>query len=492
MARRIYALLRARLGAQFSGGVPWAALLAQGSFAGVLCLLARDLVGPWGFSLFALSLSAGLVLLGLLGEFGGVLRHDPAGDWSGALPASELERRLARFALIAVLLVGLSLAVGVPALLFAPAELGASARVALFTAIIAQSIGLAAALLAAAALLGERAEGLLVLMQTAIVAVAAAATFASLRLLGWLHHVELGEVDAGGALAYWLPAYVAAAIADAPAGAPGASSWLPIALALGGALCIAVVPPAPEPRGRSSLTPLARLLSPLRALAARFWVRDDERAGFHLVYDALPLERDFVLRTYPMVGLPLAFFLAGAKGGAGDSREGLLAILLFTPAIYLPILLAHLPATSSPRARWILEAAPVDPTAIAGGAIKAMAVRFLVPLFLVLGGLAVALAGPGFALRLAPAGFVVTLLVLRALYPHVVRDLPLSVPADEVEVRHDWMGALATVAALLVVVAVLAQYVFASTPLRAVAFLAVLALIEWRTARAYRAGLEYP
>ena len=491
MARRVLALYRARLGAQFRGGFPWAALLAQGSFCGVLCLLARDIVGPWGYAWFALSLAAGLVLLGLLGEFGGALRRDPAGDWSEALPATRADRLCARFLLVATLLSYLSCAALVPATLFAPAELGVAARASLGLAIVAQSIGLAAGLLALAALLGERAEGLLVLLQTFAVAVAAATTFASLRLLGHVRRVELGELPAGDALLAWPSTHVASSIVAPPEGVPPAAWWFPLALALVGALTLALVPPAPEPRGRRSRTPLARLLAPFRAAASRWWVRDDERASFHLVHDALPLERDFVLRTYPMVGLPLAFFLAGAKGDAGG-REGLLAVLLFTPALYLPVLLAHVPATASPRARWILETAPLPSTAIVGGAIKALAVRFLLPLYLVLGGLAAALAGPEFALRLAPAGLVVTLIVMRFLYPHIATGLPLSVAADQVEVRHDWMGALATLAFLLVILATLAFAYLASTPPRAAGFLALLLLFEWQTARAFRAGLEYP
>ncbi|MCA8980571.1 MAG: hypothetical protein H6831_11080 [Planctomycetes bacterium] len=490
MTRRILAILRARLAAQFSGGPPWAALLAQGSFVAVMCLLARDTVGPWGYAMFALSLSGGLVLLSLLGEFGGILRRDPAGEWAEALPSSELERRLAHFALIAVLLSGLTLAMGLPAVLFAPATLGALERALLLVAVLAQSIGLAASLLAIAALLGERAEGLLVLLQTAIVAVAVTATFASLRLLGWLRAFESGEVEAPQLLA-WLPStHVASSITAPPLGLPHTSPGLPLVVALAGAVLLTAIPPAHESRGRRSRTPLARLLAPLAALAARFWVRDDERASFHLVSEALPLERDFVLRTYPMVGLPLAFFLAGAKGDAGPAREGLLAVLLFTPAIYLPILLAHVPATSSPRARWILESAPVTRAAIRGGAIKALAVRFLVPLFVVLGGLAAALAGLDFALRLTPAGFLITLVVMRVLYPQVVRDNPLSVPADEVEVQHDWMGMLATLAVGLVVLATLAQYQLASTPARALAFTALALAVEWRTARADRRAVE--
>lgn len=486
MTRRILAILRARLGAQFSGGPPWAALLAQGSFSAVLCLLARDTVGAWGYALFALSLAGGLVLLSLLGEFGGVLRRDPAGDWAEALPSSELERRLAHFALIAVLLCGLSLAVGVPAVLFAPSSLGAVERALLFVSVLAQSIGLAATLLAIAALLGERAEGLLVLLQTAIVAVAVSATLASLRLLGWVRALESGKLEAPDFLAWWPSTHVASSIAEPPLGMPQTSPGLPLVVAFAGATLLTLIPPAREGRGRKSTTPLARLLAPLSALAARFWVRKDERATYHLVQDALPLERDFILRTYPMVGLPLAFFLAGAKGDAGPEREGLLAVLLFTPAIYLPILLAHVPATSSPRARWILESAPVTAAAIRGGAIKALAVRFLVPLYAVLGGLAAVLAGPDFALRLTPAGFLITLVVMRVLYPQVVRDNPLSVAADEVEVQHDWMGLLTTLAFALVVLAALAQYVFASTPLRAAAFTLVALAIEWHTARSDR------
>lgn len=487
MSRRIFAILRARLAAQFSGGPPWAALLAQGSFAAVVCLLVRTIVGPWGYSLFALSLSGGLVLLSLLGEFGGVLRRDPAGDWSEALPSSGLERRLAHFALIAVLLTGLSLAVGVPAVLFAPSTLGFMERLALFVAVFAQSIGLAAGLLAAATLLGERAEGLLVLMQTAIVAIAASATLASVQLAGWLRDLEAGAVTAPSWFAWWPATPLSSSIATPPIGIAQSSALLPLLFAAAGAALLTLIPPAKESRGRRSTTPLARLIRPLNALAARFWVRDDERATYHLVQDALPLERDFVLRTYPMVGLPLAFLLAGASGDSGPESEGFLAVLLFTPAIYLPILLAHVPATSSPRARWILECAPVSEAAIRGGAIKALAVRFLIPLFVVLGVMAAVLAGPDFALRLTPGGFLVTLIVTRALYPNVVRNNPLSVAADELEVKHDWMGALATLAVGLVILATLAQFVLASTVPRAVLFTLVALAVEWYIARANRA-----
>jgi len=492
VTRRIFAILRARLAAQFGGGPPWAAFLSQGSLAAVLCLLARDVAGPWGYALYTLSLSAGLLLLSLLGEFGGVLRRDPAGDWTEALPSSEVERRIAHFALIAVLLCGLSFAVGLPAVLFAPSSFGIGARVALLGAMLGQSIGLAAVLLAIAALLGERAEGLLVLLQTGIVAVAATAALASLRLLGWLKDIEAGEILAPDSLGWWPSARIAASISSAPEGAPGGSPWLPLAIAAGGALLIVVIPPAHEGRGRKSKTPLARLVAPLRALAARFWVRPEERACFHLVQDALPLERDFVLRTYPMVGMPLAFFFIGAKGDAGPERELLLSVLLFTPAIYLPVLLAHVPATASPQARWILECAPVTREAIRGGTIKALAVRFLAPLYLALGALAAVLTGPEFALRLAPAGFLITLTVMRILYPNVVTDRPLSVPADEIEVRHDWMSGLAALAFLLVILATLAQLVLASTPGRAVLFTAALVVVEWYVARADRLGRTFP
>jgi hypothetical protein len=212
-------------------------------------------------------------------------------------------------------------------------------------------------------------------------------------------------------------------------------------------------------------------------------VRASERASFDLVFDALPLEREFVLRTYPMIGIPLAFLVAGARGETGAGRDGLLAVLLFTPPTYLPILLAHVPATASPRARWLLETAPLPDSSIANGALKAVAVRFLLPLHAFLFALAWSQVGFGFALRLALPGALLSLIVVRRLYPMCVSDLPLSVAANEIESKMDWTGILLTLAVALTIVAVLAFKYITSVPI-GIGVCAVLLAIELALDRA--------
>jgi len=227
---------------------------------------------------------------------------------------------------------------------------------------------------------------------------------------------------------------------------------------------------------------LSIALDPLRRLVARLWVRRDERGAFDLVFDALPLEREFVLRTYPMIGLPLAMLVTGARGPGGPEREALLAVLLFSPAIYLPVLLVHVTATSSPDARWILEGAPVSRAAIDNGALKALAVRFLVPLYAVLFAFAWAQAGLDFAARLAPAGFLVTLILMRKLYALCVTDLPLSVEPGSIQAKMDWTGTLMMLAIVLTLVSV-AAFKLVTTIWIALAVAAVLVLLEWRADR---------
>ena len=215
-----------------------------------------------------------------------------------------------------------------------------------------------------------------------------------------------------------------------------------MALAAAAAVFLGMSPP-PARRAARRTPLLARALKPLRALATRFWVRRDERAVFDLVYDALPLEREVVLRTYPLVGVPLAFLVAGAAGATQGTASDLLAMLLFTACIYMPVLLMHVPASESHAARWLLETHPLPEGALAAGVIKAVALRFLVPLYVLLAALAWAQVGPLFVVRLAVPGCLLSLLVLRALYPTTVHGLPLSVPPDRIESKFDWGGSLA-------------------------------------------------
>lgn len=467
--------------------VPAAALLAQGSLVGALALMVRDGLDDWGFSLFTLSLSAGLVSMTLLGEFGSLLRSDPAAAWSEALPASPLERRAGNALAVLLLLGLLSAGVLLPAALLAPAEMSVGARAMLLVASASQAVALGSCLLTIQALLGARIEGLLVLLQTLLVVGAVTGLLTAPAMVPAVSAIESGEVLWPAGLSWFPPAWYSSLVAAGPTSA----SLPPVALLLLGTLIALLVlfalPPAADERSRRSATVLTWFLRPVRALASRFWVRPAERGTFDLVYDALPLERDFVLRTYPMIGIPLAFLVVGADGEGGQGLRDLLALLLFTPAVYLPVLLAHVPVTASPGARWILDCAPIPAEAVQGGAVKALAVRFLLPLYLVLTLLAVYFSGLLFAARLAIPGALITLISLRLLYPRCALAPPLSTATDEIEVRHDWTGFLLTLAVVLTLLAITAQRLIVDLP-RSIVFLLALLTLELLLSRVNRAG----
>lgn len=414
----------------------------------------RDALPPFPYALFALSLNAGLLAIPLLAELGLVLRRDEGGEWVEALPARPLELSLARTLAFLGLLLSLSLAVLGPASLLAPGALGLPQRLALPGLGCALALLLAVVLIWAQRLLLGRAEGLLVLLQTTLVA---SVVVGLLLVLG--HLPELGALEPPTSGRSWLsfypPSWFAVPLVH------GGRTWLP-ALALG-ALSLAALALVRQPVARTVVrrpNVLETLLAPLRRAATFAWVRRDERGAFDLVYDALPREREVLLRTYPLLGIPIAFLWIGARGaqGRGDPwRDDLLALLFFTAGVYLPVLLSSVPLTESPRASWLLRTAPVPPGAIAAGAIKALFVRFLLPLHLALSVLALALSGPHLLARLALPALLVSLLVLRLLYGRCVRDLPLSVPPEDLRSELDWTGLGAGLAALLTLGALLAN-----------------------------------
>lgn len=456
MRHRVLAVFRAGFEAQWGRGAwPAAPLVMHGTISAVMCGLVKDSLPPFAYAIFALSISAGLIALPLLGDFGALLRADPAREWIETLPVKKVELRLARTLLLFLLMGVLVLAALLPVAFLAPSGMGLMARVGLVACGLGQALFLAATLLAVQSVLGERAEALLVILQTVLVAGIVIGLVAGLRLVPELAAID-SPAKASSAMSLFPPAWFAAQVVIVP---PDAApwwrfgAWAATAAAIG-ILVAAPLPPAP--RSRRSGGWLAFALTPARALATRAWVRTKERASFDLVFDALPLEREFVLRTYPMFGIPLAFLVAGARGETGAGHDGLLAVLLFTPATYLPILLAHVPATASFRARWLLETAPVAPGSIDNGALKAVAVRFLLPLYVLLFALTWSQVDLAFALRLALPGALVSLIVMRRLYPLCVGDLPLSVAPNEIEAKLDWTGTLLTLAIALTIAAVVA------------------------------------
>jgi len=475
VTKRISALVRAYLAGEWFGEsgtrLPVGPLFIHGTLAAVLCFLARAELPPYPYGVFALSIPLALTTLPLLGELAPLLRADPAADWIGSQPVAPAELRLARLACVAILLGGLALGSLLPAALLAPAEMGLAARVLLVAGGIAQTLVVAAVLLALQGLLGERADTPLVALQTLVFCGVIVGTVLGLRLLPQLAALT---TPAGALLAY-PPAWFAAPLRGGPLASPAnliALGALALAFAI---FALAPFPPAPAARRTSS--PLAVLLRPARRLATRVWVRRDERAVFDLVYDALPAERDFVMRTYPLVAIPLAFLLLGPR--PGDARgEGLLALLLFTPAIYLPILLVHLPATATPAARWIVDTAPLAESSEREAAIKALAVRFLFPLYVALALVTWAQAGGELALRVAPPAAVAGLFSLRFAYPACVGAPPLSLSVQDLPsaFQDSFTGTLMLFAAVHTILAILVHATVG--PLAGLAIAGAVAAVE--------------
>jgi hypothetical protein len=466
MLQRVLALTRALLAHHAgSGRFPAAPLVVHFAVGGVAALLVRDALGIYAFALCALSLTAALVTLPLLGDLASLLRADPAEEWVAAQPISPREARVARSVVAIAVVVTLAVASLVPAALLAPNGYGVPERISLLAAGLGLALSLAGVLLAFLSVLGGRAESLLILLQTGLFAAIVSGALVGLRAIPQIARLG-GPDDAPAWLAAMPPAWFAAALVG---------EHTPALLATAAALALLVLAPSAPPPGALRRGNLSIILTPLHALAARTWVRREERASFELVARLLPLERDVVLRTYPLLGIPLAFLAAGA-GEAGHKREALLALLLFAPPVWLPVLLVHVPATASHAARWILDGAPIDGDALHAGARKAIAVRFLVPLYAVLFLLAAWQSGPGFAARLVVPAALFAWIVLGPLYRLCVRDLPLSRAPDDLLVQMDWTGAMITLGALQVVAAIAAWKFLDGWPAATVATAILLAL----------------
>lgn len=480
MWNRILPIVRAQLGGEWYGErgarLPVAPVLFQLTIAAVLCALARDLLPPYPYAIFALSVPLGLGALALFGELAPLLRADVAAEWIGAQPVRPAELRLARLIVLSVLLGGLALGALVPAAVLAPADFGWLARVGLVLVGLLQALALAAGLLALQAVCARRAEGLLVILHTltfVIVLVGFSTGLGRLRALALVTEPE-------GALLLLPSVWFAALL---PVGPGGMALLLGVvALAVTG-LLLALAPFPPAPEARRTRTPMGILLQPLRRLAARVWVRPEQRASFEFVWDALPAERDFVSRAYPLLAVPLTFLLLGAGGDTVQAR-GLLAIALFAPAIYLPVLLMHVPATATPEARWLLDTSPLDPDDEAAGARKALALRLFVPLFLALGALAWARADLHFALTLAPVAMAGTLVLQRLIWKAFVSQPPLSCSASDLGTAWSDSGS-GGMLGIAIGVSLLAIAAWRTVPGPLVGFtcLALALVLEWLPTR---------
>jgi len=114
--------------------------------------------------------------------------------------------------------------------------------------------------------------------------------------------------------------------------------------------------------------------------------------------------------------------------------------------------------------------------------LKALAVRFLVPLYVMLFALAWTRSGLAFALMLAPLGFLVSVVVNRPLYALCVSDLPLSRDANDIKADMNWMGHILTLGIVLTIAAIIALKFVTSFGI-ALIVCAALVLLEWNADR---------
>jgi hypothetical protein len=474
MIRRVGILLRARLSAYTSmARAPVAALLLQALVTSLLCGLARGELAPFAYALVSTSLCGLLVAIPLSGELARLLLVDEAQEWILSQPVRRREVHLARLLHLLAALAVLALGSLVPAAALAPSGTGALGRAWIVIAGLEQALVLAAVVLLVQALLRGRAQGLLVLAQTLLFVGVLLAAALGARLVPALRHVGS---PADLPLAHLLPpVWFAAPLAEGSSAALLAAG--PLA-AFAAALLLVLLPPPEAPRARRGAPLLSRLLAPARALAARLWVRREERGVFELVYEALPRESGFTVRAYPLVAVPLVFLALGLREADPAALEGLCSLLCFTTAAYLPLVSAHVPASDSADARWILETAPIPSRAIDEGALKALAVRVVLPLYALLALLCAGLGGAWLALRIALPAALTALIVLRATWSICVRDRPLSVDPDELKIDLDWLGLLGGLGLGLTIVSVaVARGV--TTPLSLAILCGVLAGLEF-------------
>lgn len=467
-------LVRARRGLL---APPYASWVAYGAIAAFACGLVRDAYEPFAYALIALTTMALLLALALLGEFGALLRSEAADEWTGALPVKRGELALAR-AILAVAMVELT-ALGpvAAAAALAPAGWTWAARAGLAVSGLALGLGMAAVFVLLHAVAGRRLEPLLVAIQAAVAVALVLGLVLGVRSLSRLAHATPADCA-------WLPLTWLAAPFVPGQGTPWPAGLL--GLAAGAALWIT---PAPaRPRSWHSGGAFERLCAPIAALARRVWVRGSERASFELVWAALPREREFVLRTYPLAAVPFALILAAALGGPGPEQSGLLALLCFLPAVWTPVLLVQLPCSVWHEARWLLALAPLERWELDAGARKALVARFLAPLYLVLGAITWQQVGLGFALRVVPAAFLGAAFVLRMLQGALASELPLSRPPEELRAESGWANAFWVIAFVLAFVAVGAAFTSWFGPLLAI----TLAGLEFGGGRGDTRGAHGP
>ncbi len=181
----------------------------------------------------------------------------------------------------------------------------------------------------------------------------------------------------------------------------------------------------------------------------RYLVRETEaRAGFDLVWSFITRDRTFKLKVFPAIGMILIipfFLVLVPKGGEslGDTwnrfwheadRGHVYLVFLYATGFVIPALCAQLGFSASYEAAWLYHAVPLRrPGTLLWGALLAVIVRYVLPVFALFAILSLLLWGWRIApdVLLAAVGLVVICLGFARL---ASRRLPFSEkPALQVE-----------------------------------------------------------
>jgi len=162
--------------------------------------------------------------------------------------------------------------------------------------------------------------------------------------------------------------------------------------------------------------------------------RDHEEAlFFRFTLNMIKTERDFKLRVYPSLGFslifPFIFILNSMQGSTwAEVTAGKSYLFIYFTAMMMPTILLMMKFSASHKGAWIYAATPVsDLASVYRGTLKAMMLRLMVPVFLLLSIIFLVIYGTRIALDLVAAFFGTTLFLMLC-FRVLSKRLPFSEP----------------------------------------------------------------
>jgi len=159
-----------------------------------------------------------------------------------------------------------------------------------------------------------------------------------------------------------------------------------------------------------------------------------EKASFSLVWKLISHDRQYLLRTYPMLALLffyLALFFIKSDQGPGEALGALTAsnqhlIFLYIVAFVAPFFITNLRFSPVYEAAWVFRSLPfARPGEILLGGLKAVLLKYVIPVFMLVSVILVSLWGPRILMDIILAGCTGTFIML--LYANIFgRHYPFS------------------------------------------------------------------